>query len=121
MTNNRKITVEATLTFKRNLRNLKKKYGSIAQDIKPIIEQLETGELLGDRITGVNHPVFKVRVKNSDIQKGKSGGYRLIYYVKIEDAVILLTVYTKSEQANISNEQIINIIKNYQVNSITEN
>jgi mRNA-degrading endonuclease RelE of RelBE toxin-antitoxin system len=57
--------------------------------------------------------VFKVRVKNSDIQKGKSGGYRLIYYVKIEETVVLLNVYTKSEQANISNQQIINIIKDY--------
>lgn len=49
MSNNPKITVEATLTFKRNLHNLKKKYHSIRQDIKLIIEQLEAGELLGDR------------------------------------------------------------------------
>lgn len=119
MTNNRKITVEATLAFKRNLRNLKKKYRNIAQDIKPIIEQLEMGELLGDKITGVNHQVFKIRVKNSDIQKGKSGGCLLIYYVKIKNKVVLLAVYTKSEQTNISNQQIINIIKDYQVDYTT--
>lgn len=69
MKNNQKIAVTSTITFKRNLQNLKKKYYSILQDIKPIIEQLEAGELLGDRITGVNHQVFKVRVKNSNIQK----------------------------------------------------
>ncbi|WPF89374.1 hypothetical protein WEU38_03580 [Cyanobacterium aponinum AL20118] len=37
--------------------------------------------------------------------------------MKIENTVVLLTVYTKSEQANISSQQIINIIKDYQVNS----
>ena len=83
MSNNYHVIVEATFTFGRNLRTLKKKYRSINGDIKPIIEQLEAGELLGDRIAGVDNQVFKVRVKNSDIQKGKRGGYRLIYYLTL--------------------------------------
>jgi len=122
MQNNSPLTkIELTPRFQKDLRELAKRYRSIRTDIQPLIEQLQQGELLGDRIKGVKYQVFKVRLKNSDIQKGKSGGYRLIYYVKIEDAVVLLTVYTKSEQANISNQQIINIIKDYQVNSTTEN
>jgi mRNA-degrading endonuclease RelE of RelBE toxin-antitoxin system len=88
--------VEAAPTFKRNLRTLAKKYRSICNDVQPIIEQLEGGELPGDRISGIGHEVFKLRVKNSDIQKGKSGGYRLIYYVKTAKGIILLTIYTKS-------------------------
>ncbi len=114
MSNNFSIKVEATLTFKRNLDNLGKKYRHILNDIKPIIKQLETGDLPGKRISGINYQVFKLRVKNSDIQKGKSGGYRLIYYVKTEEGIVLLTIYTKSEQTNISNQEIINIIQNYQ-------
>ncbi|MBF2056551.1 MAG: type II toxin-antitoxin system RelE/ParE family toxin [Cyanobacterium sp. T60_A2020_053] len=121
MKNNPKVIVEVTLTFKRNLSNLKKKYRSIVKDIKPIIDQLEMGELLGNRITGTNYKVFKVRIKNSDIQKGKSGGYRLIYYVKTQKMVVLLNVYTKSEQANITNQQIISIIKDNQASDVTEN
>jgi mRNA-degrading endonuclease RelE of RelBE toxin-antitoxin system len=44
-----------------------------------LIEKLQSGEVLGDRLSGLDIVVFKVRFKNSDIQKGKSGGYRLIY------------------------------------------
>ncbi len=39
---------------------------SIPEDIQPVIEQLEQGELPGDRITGVGYAVFKLRVRNND-------------------------------------------------------
>lgn len=48
-----------------------------APDIEPIIKQLQNGELPGDRISGISHQVFKLRVKNSDVTQGKSGGYNL--------------------------------------------
>jgi mRNA-degrading endonuclease RelE of RelBE toxin-antitoxin system len=107
------IQVEAAPTFTRNLRNLAKKYRSVRNDIQPVIEQLEWGELPGDRISGTGYDVFKVRVRNSDVQKGKSGGYRLIYYVKTENGIILLTVYTKSTQADIPADEIVGIILEY--------
>lgn len=107
------IQVEASPTFNRNLRTLAKKYRSIRNDVQPIIEQLEQGELPGDRISGVDYAVFKLRVRNSDIQKGKSGGYRLIYYVKTVNGIVLLTIYAKSEQVDIAAEDIQNIITEY--------
>jgi mRNA-degrading endonuclease RelE of RelBE toxin-antitoxin system len=75
------VEVEASLTFLSNLRKLAKKYRNIQQDIQPIIETLKQGQLLGEQIPGVKYSVFKIRVRNRDIQKGKSGGYRLIYYL----------------------------------------
>ena len=56
------IQVEASQTFNRNLRSLAKKYRSIRNDIQPVIEQLERGELLGDKISGIGYEVFKLRV-----------------------------------------------------------
>ena len=56
------IQVEASPTFNRNLRSLAKKYRSIRNDIQPVIEQLERGELLGDQISGIGYEVFKLRV-----------------------------------------------------------
>jgi mRNA-degrading endonuclease RelE of RelBE toxin-antitoxin system len=114
------ILVEAAPTFNRNLRKLAKKYRSIRSDIQPIIEQLEGGELPGDKISGTNYAVFKLRVRNSDIQKGKSGGYRLIYYVKTTTGIILLTIYTKSEQADISADEINNIIIDYEKSDVDD-
>lgn len=96
--------------FKRNLRALSKKYHHIRSDVQPIVEQLQAGEVPGNRIPGINDIVFKVRVKNTDIKKGKSAGYRLIYYVQMPTAIFLISIYAKSEQVDISAEQIIQII-----------
>jgi mRNA-degrading endonuclease RelE of RelBE toxin-antitoxin system len=113
------IKVEVAPTFNRNLRTLAKKYRSIRRDIQPIIEQLQKGDLLGDRIPGIGHEVFKLRVRNSDVQKGKSGGYRLLYYAKTV-GIILLTIYTKSEQADIAVAEIRTAIAEYEQNIISD-
>lgn len=114
------IQVEAAPTFTKNLRNLAKKYRSIRDDIQPVIEELERGELPGDQISGIGYDVFKLRVRNSDIQKGKSGGYRIIYYVKTAKGIILLTVYTKSEQADIPADEIMGIIVEYERRAVED-
>jgi mRNA-degrading endonuclease RelE of RelBE toxin-antitoxin system len=114
------IQVEAAPTFTRNLRTLAKKYRSIRNDIQPVIEQLEQGELPGNQISGIGYEVFKLRVRNSDIQKGKSGGYRLIYYVKTATGIILLTIYTKSEQADIAADEIRSIIAEYEQRAVED-
>jgi len=114
------IQVSASPTFNRNLRALAKKYCSIRDDIQPVIEQLEQGELPGDQIPGIGYTVFKLRVRNSDTQKGKSGGYRLIYYVKTATGIILLTVYTKSEQVDIAAKDLQGIIADYDQQQIND-
>jgi mRNA-degrading endonuclease RelE of RelBE toxin-antitoxin system len=114
------IQVEAAPTFNRNLRALAKKYRNIRNDIQPVIEQLEQGELPGDQIPGVSYAVFKLRVRNSDTQKGKSGGYRLIYYVKTAMGIILLTVYAKSEQVDIAADDIQSIIAEYEQRAVED-
>lgn len=108
------IQVEFTDKFKRNLRALAKKYRSIRKDIQPIISQLEAGELPGDRIAGIDYTILKVRVTNSDIQKGKSGGYRVIYYIKTTTNIILVTVYSKSEKKDISTKEIKQILTEFE-------
>ncbi|MBD1822392.1 type II toxin-antitoxin system RelE/ParE family toxin [Cyanobacteria bacterium FACHB-DQ100] len=100
------------------MRDLTKKYRSVQKDIQPIIEKLQQGEQPGDQIPGVGYPVFKLRVRNSDTQKGKSGGYRLIYYLRTVTGIILLTIYTKSEQVDIAADDIRSIISEYEKQSI---
>ena len=68
-------------------------------------------KLLGDRLPGLNVAAFKVRAKNSDIQKGKSAGYRIIYQVETPTKIILLTIYSKSDQSNIALEEIEQIVE----------
>ena len=99
-----------TFEFKRNLRALAKKYRSIKVDLQPIIEQLENGELPGDQVPGIHLAIFKVRILNTDIQKGKRSGYRCIYYLKTRNQIILVTIYSKLDQSNISDKRIKEIL-----------
>jgi mRNA-degrading endonuclease RelE of RelBE toxin-antitoxin system len=119
MTDQTTVSVEASQTFDRNFRTLTKKYRNIQNDIQPVIEQLQRGELPGDSIPSIGYTVFKLRVRNSNVQKGKSGGYRLIYYVKTLAGIILLTIYSKSQQVDIAAKDIQDIISEYERNSIS--
>lgn len=106
MPNNPAIKVEVSEKMKRDLRILSKRYRRIRSDVQPIIEQLQAGEMLGSQVPGVGYPIFKVRIKNSDIQKGKSGGYRLMYYLKTAEKILLITIYSKSDQADVTADEI---------------
>ncbi len=102
--------------FEKELYRLSKKYRHIKKDIKPIIDELEQGNLSGNRLSGFGSDIYiyKVRVKNSNVKKGKSGGYRLIYLVEsTKNSILLLTIYSKSEQADIINKELKSIIQEF--------
>ncbi len=102
------VQIELTSQFQQDLRDLAKRYRNIRFDLQAVIQELEFGKFIGDRLaeTGKGYVVFKARVKNRDIQKGKSAGYRLIYQVESPTSVLLLTVYSKSDRADISSKEI---------------
>ena len=98
--------VRFTLPFKRRLKSLAKRYRQIQKDIQPIIDELQKSNFIGDQIPGVSITALKVRVRNSDIPIGKSGGYRLIYQIHSPESVSLLLIYAKSDQADISLKEL---------------
>jgi mRNA-degrading endonuclease RelE of RelBE toxin-antitoxin system len=114
MSNDNPIQIQASGNFRQDLKLLAKRYRSIRQDIQPIIQQLQAGEFPGNQVPGVGYTIFKVRVKNSAIQKGKSGGYRLIYYLKTGDRIILITIYSKSDQGDIAVNEIRALVSEYE-------
>lgn len=115
------IQIGLTPRFQRDLRDLAKRYRSIRTDLQPLLERLQAGETPGDRIAGIRYQVFKVRLKNSNIQKGKSGGYRVIYYLKTEKSIILATIYAKSDRSDVSNDIIEAAIAQYEQESQRNN
>lgn len=86
---NAPITVLFTPEFKRNVRQLAKKYRQLKADVQPLLDQLAQGQTPGDQVPGVQYEVFKVRVRNSSRNKGKSGGYRVIYQRTTDNSIIL--------------------------------
>jgi mRNA-degrading endonuclease RelE of RelBE toxin-antitoxin system len=101
--------------FEKELYRLSKKYRNIQRDVEPIIQQLEQGIILGDRLAGFGSEiyVYKLRVKNSNIQKGKNAGYRLIYLLESETSILLLTIYSKAEKEDITVDDINSILGEY--------
>jgi mRNA-degrading endonuclease RelE of RelBE toxin-antitoxin system len=109
------ITVTETDKFRKDVKKLLKRYNSARKDIELLIKQLEAGEIPGDRIVGNKYPVYKVRVTNSDTRKGKSSGYRVVYYTMTPEAILLTTIYSKSDRENISNKEVEDIIEEYEL------
>ncbi|MDZ7761756.1 MAG: type II toxin-antitoxin system RelE/ParE family toxin [Desulfovermiculus sp.] len=108
---NEDINISFTFEFKRNVRALSKRYQNIQKDIQQLTQEIQSGKLPGDQIPGIGLKLFKVRVKNSDIQKGKRGGYRCIYYLQDKNDITLVTIYSKSDQGDISAKKIQDILK----------
>lgn len=72
----------------------------------PLLEQLEQGQTPGDRVKRVGKVVFKVRIRNTDAQRGKSGGYRVLYYLQRAEMIQLIEIYSKSDTTDISADEI---------------
>lgn len=107
------VEIRFTPEFQRKLKSLVKKYRQISTDLHPVLEQLQLGELIGDQIPGIGFTVMKVRMKNSDTQKGKSGGYRLIYWIVSAELIVLVDIYSKSDQEDIEVDVIRQTIKGF--------
>ena len=106
------ISIRFADEFEQELYRLSKKYRNIRVDLEPIIKQLEEGQILGDRLSGFGSDsfIYKLRVRNSNIKKGKSAGYRLIYLLESSTSIVLLAIYTKSEQQDITVNEVNSII-----------
>lgn len=49
-----------------------------------------------------------------DTQRGKSGGYRVIYYLRTETAVILIAIYFKGDRDTIADAEVQKRIEEYE-------
>ncbi len=108
------IKVIVAETFLRSALRLKKRYPRVFSDVETLKIQLESGETPGDRLKGFDRLIYKVRLRNSNAQRGKSGGYRVVYYIETAEHIILLTIYSKSEQSDIPADVLRRIIQDYE-------
>ncbi len=98
--------IETDEEFDRNVKNLKKKFKLIKQDILELVNILKTNPFSGIEL---GSGLFKIRLKNSSIPTGKSGGFRVIYYVVIDERIILLKIYSKTQKENITDNEFNNL------------
>jgi hypothetical protein len=99
----------ATEPFARKLKKLAKKYSSLKEDLLPLLNELETNPTLG---IPLGKDCYKIRLSISSKGKGKSGGARIITYVRvINKSVFLIDIFDKSEQSNITEKELIMLIE----------
>ena len=95
--------------FAKDLKRLGKKYASIIADVRALQNELLQNPTMGTLI-GENR--YKIRLQITSKGKGKSGGGRIVTYLKIQDDEIwLLTMYDKSEMENVSDSFLDDLIE----------
>jgi len=95
--------VEKTL-YKKSYKKLSKQYKNIQDDVDNFINSIQSKDDLGIELKS---NIFKVRIKNSDKNRGKSAGYRLISYLAIvKNELQLLYIYDKSKIENLTEDEI---------------
>ena len=91
-------------TFDKQAKRLLKKYPSLKQELSELISSLKLNPEQG---TPLGNNCYKIRLSISSKGKGKRSGARVITHLYIQHTtVILLTIYDKSEQSNISDKEI---------------
>jgi mRNA-degrading endonuclease RelE of RelBE toxin-antitoxin system len=96
-------------TFVRDVKKLKKRYKNILNDIEKLKQILLDTPDIG---TSLGHGIYKVRVKNSDKNQGKSGGYRVITcFIDEDNTIYLVRMYDKGEIDTIKTSKLIEIIE----------
>jgi len=104
------VNIKVTNTFKKSFKKLLKKDKFLISQYQELIDKLYINPTLGTKISDGR---YKTRLQNKSNNRGKSAGYRVITYSKIEDTILLVYIYSKSDTENITDKYIDEIIKNY--------
>ena len=96
--------VDTIPLFDKLTKRLVKKYPSLKNELKSLNESLAAKPVQG---TFLGNNFYKLRIAISSKGKGKSGGGRIITYVKVTaNTVYLVYIYDKSERETISGKEL---------------
>lgn len=101
--------VIAVPNFKKELKNLAKKYSSLKAEFSTLIGNLESDPHQG---TALGKNCYKIRLSIKSKGKGKSGGARVIVNIVVtRKTVYLLSIYDKSEKDNLTDKELEELLK----------
>ncbi len=98
--------VKTSRRFNNEFKRLNRKYRNLIAVVVPLVASLGAGERPGDRLVGLSIPAFKVRLENPAASRGKSGGFRIVYFAEPDSEIVLAAIYDKSEQQDIGSVEI---------------
>ncbi len=95
--------------FDKQVKRLSKKYPSIKKDLAKLIDLLSQDPKQGNDL---GNSFYKIRLAIGSKGKGKSGGARVITFLKIaNDLVYLTSIFDKSEKSTITDKELEDIFK----------
>ncbi len=97
--------------FLKNVKQLRKRYRLIADDIEELLAEMESRDYRGDFMLDVSGGVFKVRLTNRSAQRGKSGGFRALYLRKEDDHFVFIHIYSKTDKNDVTASEIRSILR----------
>jgi len=101
-------TVLTSKNFKKEAKDLIKKFHSLKESIDGLILKLIENPYCGEPYGG---KIYKVRLADKSKGGGKSGGFRVLYYhFKITDTgieILLMSIFDKSDKATIKKSEAI--------------
>ena len=104
-------SIELSDNFKKEAKRLSKKYPSLKSELEELFTELEENPTLG---TPLGNDIYKIRLAIASKSKGKSGGARILSFVKVtQTTVLLFSIYSKGDVDNLTDKQIKELIKNY--------
>jgi mRNA-degrading endonuclease RelE of RelBE toxin-antitoxin system len=83
-----------TPEFQKSVKKLFKRYKLITKDLALLEKELNQDT---HACIDLGNHCFKLRLPNSSVPTGKNGGFRVIYFLKTEEAIYLLAIYSKSD------------------------
>jgi mRNA-degrading endonuclease RelE of RelBE toxin-antitoxin system len=91
------------------LNGLINKYPSLKKEIQALVNELKESPRKG---VSIGHRCYKIGVAIESKGKGKSGGARVITHIVYKNGTVyLLSIYDKAEIENLTDNEILELIK----------
>ena len=103
--------IELSANFKKEAKRLIKKYPSLKKELAELFTELEENPTSG---IPLGNDIYKIRLAIASKNKGKSGGARVLSFVKVtQTTVLLFSIYSKGKIDNLNDKEIKELIKDY--------
>ena len=101
--------VKTIVVFEKQAKRLIKRYSSLKVEILNLVQELKENPEQG---TPIGKNCYKIRIAIASKCKVKSGGARIIANIVVTEATVyLLSIYDKSEKANLTNKELYELLK----------
>ena len=105
--------VRTTEDFDKQVARLARKFPALLDEVAEFIARLRRDDLVqlpGRRIRRTGFTVYKERLPNRSARRGKRGGFRIYYWVRKRDHLVLVAICSKTEHEGFIESELSRLI-----------